>query len=175
MARRLALAAIFVALLLIGAAYGTAFIPAVPTAIGAWLMVIGVALIMVGFLALGALQGEPAPGLRIVFGLVFLILLISFGAALLLPEEDPASPALWFGLPSRAAVIIYGVGILPLFILPLAYALTFRDPEPLSTILEAARRHSRSSHEPPSGDEVRGVPAGVEAAGGAGESTREEP
>jgi hypothetical protein len=29
------------------------------------------------------------------------------------------------GLPARAAIVIYGIGLLPIVVLPIAYALTF--------------------------------------------------
>jgi hypothetical protein len=38
---------------------------------------------------------------------------------------------LWLGLPARAAVVIYGIGLLPIVVLPVAYALTF-DTQTLS-------------------------------------------
>jgi hypothetical protein len=53
-----------------------------------------------------------------------LVLLAGFGGALLLPPETPGSP-LWLGLPRRAALLVYGIGVLPALFLPLIYALTF--------------------------------------------------
>jgi hypothetical protein len=47
-------------------------------------------------------------------------------AGLLLAWGLPAeSEPLWLGLPRRAAIVLYGVGLLPMFVLPVAYALTF--------------------------------------------------
>jgi hypothetical protein len=54
------------------------------------------------------------------------VLLIGFGAALVMPAETRDS-TLWLGLPPRAAVVLYGIGVLPLFVLPIAYALTFES------------------------------------------------
>jgi type II secretory pathway component PulM len=40
---------------------------------------------------------------------------------------DPADPTLFLGLPPRAAVVLLGIGLLPLLVLPIAYALTFDE------------------------------------------------
>lgn len=161
MIRRLALAAIFASVLLIGAAYALAFVHAPSGQWSAWLMVIGVASIMVAMSALGALQrGRVGGGLGAVFVSLFLILILSFGAALLLPAEDSHTAGLWLGLPPRAAVVIYGVGLLPLFLLPVAYALTFSDSEPLESELRsrlAARLQTGEEVLVSVGDEGRGV------------------
>ena len=37
----------------------------------------------------------------------------------------PAGEPIWLGLPRRAAILIYGIGLLPVFLLPIAYAMTF--------------------------------------------------
>jgi hypothetical protein len=51
--------------------------------------------------------------------------LLAFGLALLLPADEAPGAALWLGLPRRAALVLYGAGLLPALVLPLAYALTF--------------------------------------------------
>lgn len=160
MIRRLSLAAIFASVLLIGAAYALAFIPGVSQQWNAWLMVVGIATIMVAMSALGALQRGSDRGLGVVFVALFLILVFSFGAALILPAEGETAAGLWLGLPPRAAVVIYGVGLLPLFVLPLAYALTFRDSTQLeSEIRSHLAAHTRAGEEIPDalGDEGRGT------------------
>ena len=53
------------------------------------------------------------------------VLVVGFGAALALPATEGPLSTLWLGLPARAAVVIYGVGLLPVIVLPVAYALTF--------------------------------------------------
>jgi hypothetical protein len=53
------------------------------------------------------------------------VLAIGFGAALALPATESQLSRLWLGLPARAAVVIYGIGLLPIVVLPIAYALTF--------------------------------------------------
>jgi len=56
---------------------------------------------------------------------VVLVLIIGFCAPLLLPATEGPLSKLWLGLPARAAIVIYGVGLLPIIVLPVAYALTF--------------------------------------------------
>jgi hypothetical protein len=61
----------------------------------------------------------------VTFAAIFVMLVAGFGLALALPAEGDATARLWFGLPKRAAIVLYGIGVLPLFALPLAYAFTF--------------------------------------------------
>ena len=75
--------------------------------------------------------------------LVFVLVGGGFLLALLLPPDTVNGPY-WLGLPRRAAVVLYGVGLLPLFVLPLAYAFTFDaltlSDEDLARV-RAARSH----------------------------------
>jgi hypothetical protein len=90
-------------------------------------MIAGIALTTVGLMVLGA--SRPGRGSRVLLiplGFTFAVLAGGFGLALALPGgEGPASPLL-AGLPLRTALVLYGVGLLPALVLPLAYALTFR-------------------------------------------------
>jgi undecaprenyl pyrophosphate phosphatase UppP len=52
------------------------------------------------------------------------ILLVGFFHALSAPGVRAGAP-LVLGLPLASAIIVYGVGLLPLMVLPLVYALTF--------------------------------------------------
>ena len=45
--------------------------------------------------------------------------------ALALPADLGAAEPLLLGLPRRAAIVVYGIGLLPVLVLPVAYALTF--------------------------------------------------
>ena len=75
---------------------------------------------------LGAVRGGEGIGrLTLPFGFVILVLIIGFGAALALPATEGPLSRLWLGLPLRAAIVIYGVGLLPIIVLPVAYAMTF--------------------------------------------------
>lgn len=93
-----------------------------------WAMAAATPLSLVATIALGAARtGRAHDGLRrlaMPFLVVLLIMLGAFAAALLLPAEGEP---LLLGLPRRAAIVLYGVGVLPALILPLAYALTFDD------------------------------------------------
>ena len=125
MAARTGLASLVFGTLAAAAAYASAFLPGDPPLWGALAMVLGIALMSVGSMALGAARaGRPLgrPGWALAAS--FAILVLGFGLALLLPRD---AAGLWAGLPRRAALVLYGVGVLPAFFLPLAYALTFRE------------------------------------------------
>ena len=112
----------------IGVAYAAAIATGRTTGWSAWVLAIATSFAMVSTMALGAARtGRPGGGLRrlmIPFAAVLLIMLGAFAAALLLPA---AREPLLLGLPRRAAIVLYGVGVLPALILPIAYALTFDD------------------------------------------------
>jgi hypothetical protein len=110
--------------LAIALAYAAAFFPRASPA-APWLMVAGIALLVCSLCLLGTRRGRPRPlALRVGVILLALVLLGGFGAALVLPPEIAASPFL-LGLPRRAALLVYGVGILPALFLPVVYALSF--------------------------------------------------
>jgi hypothetical protein len=76
---------------------------------------------------LGAARGSNGIGsLKIPFLFVFIVLAGGFCLALALPEAEGNGAQLVLGLPLRAAILIYGVGLLPTFVLPIAYAITFQ-------------------------------------------------
>jgi len=128
MAARAGLAALVLGTLAAGAAYLSAFLPGDPPLWGALAMVLGIALMSVGSMVLGAARsGRPLGRLVWALAITFLILVLCFGLALVLPRGGDPGGALWAGLPRRAALVLYGVGILPALYLPLAYALTFRE------------------------------------------------
>ena len=128
MAARAGLASVVLGTLAAAAAYLSAFLPGEPPLWGALSMVIGIALMTVGSMALGAARpGRPLGRLVWPLGITFLILVLCFGLALLLPGAAERTGALWAGLPRRAALVLYGIGVLPALFLPLAYALTFRE------------------------------------------------
>lgn len=89
---------------------------------------------------LGAVRSNQGLGrLAIPFALVVLVLAIGFGAALALPGGESAVTRLWLGLPPRAAIVIYGVGLLPILVLPVAYALTFESQTLSASDVEKVR------------------------------------
>lgn len=94
--------------------------PATPAV--AWLAMIGIAASLSGTLVIGALRNDRLSRPAVLAAIVLLLVpLVAFGGALLLPAESAAGP-LMLGLPRRAALVLLGVGVLPLFILPFAYA-----------------------------------------------------
>ena len=91
-----------------------------------WAYMIGMTTAMLATTILGAARRRGGVGpLAAPFAFIYLLLLGGFGAALLMAPETGADVPLWLGLPRRAAIVMYGIGVLPLFLLPFAYALTF--------------------------------------------------
>lgn len=151
MIKRAALSSVFASVLTIGAAYASAFLPGGAPPGAAWAMAAGIAVLMVATMALGAARQGRLGRLALPFALVLLLLLAGFGTVLALPPADPADPTLWLGLPPRAAVVLYGIGLLPLFAVPLAYALTFDEmtlPEADLARVRAAARDARAAGRP---------------------------
>ena len=127
MTRRTALAGLLAGTLAIAAGYGSAFLPGPPPGWAAWALATGSSLVMVASMALGAVrEGKGVGRLNWAFAFVFVVLAGGFAAVMLLPAETPGAP-LYFGLPLRAAIVLIGIGLLPLLVLPVAYALTFDE------------------------------------------------
>jgi hypothetical protein len=125
MIRHRALLACSAATAAIAAAYLSAFFGG-GTGWGAWLMALGVAVLVVGLMVLGAVRrGDGIGALRLPLLFTFLVIVGAFGAALALPAVEGAGARLLLGLPLRAAIVLYGIGVLPLIVLPITYALTF--------------------------------------------------
>jgi hypothetical protein len=144
MARRNSLIALFAGTLACAAAYASAFLPGDPPGWSPWALGIGTATVMVAASALGAARADTGIGrLKLPFAIVFLIVAGGFAAVLSMPAPDAANPTLVLGLPAGAAIVILGIGILPLLVLPIAYALTFEDmtlsEADLARVREAAR------------------------------------
>lgn len=133
---------------LVGTAYLSAFLPGDPPGWAPWAFAVGTSAAFTAFLALGARRSGKLGWLAWPFALVFAGLVGALGAGLLLPPADPADPALLLGLPLPAAVVILGAVLLPLVVLPLAYALDFgRDglsAEEVRRIRDAALRARES-------------------------------
>ena len=123
--------ALGVATLGITAAYGAAFLPGGAPRWAAWLLALSIAGCLVALMALGAARpGRGLGRLGPVLALVFVLIAGGFLLALALPAER-VGDALWGGLPRRAAILLYGIGLIPLLVLPVAYAATF-DEQTLS-------------------------------------------
>ena len=77
-------------------------------------------------MVLGAARGRGGVGrLAIPFAFVIVTLTVGFCLALGLPANEGPESTLWLGLPLRAAIVVYGIGLMPIVVLPVAYALTF--------------------------------------------------
>ena len=168
MTKRSALDGLAVSTLLIAAAYASAFLPGDPPRWAPWALAMGTAAILVSAMALGAVRRGGVGRLALPFAGVFLVLAGGFAAALLLPPADPADPALWLGLPPRAAIVMYGIGLLPLLFLPLSYALTFDEmtlgEADLARVRDAARALAPGAGGAPAAAPAEPAAAAVEAA-----------
>ena len=142
--------AIVLSTLALAVAYGSAWLPGGAPAWASWLFVLGIAGLMVSMMWLGARRpGRGVGRLVLPFAFVFLVLVGGFGLVLLLSPADPADPVLWLGLPPRAAIVLYGIGLLPVLVLPVAYAMTFDELTLSEADLErvrAARRAMDAQH-----------------------------
>lgn len=130
--RRLARMILILAILAIAGGYAAAFKPGGAPTWAPWLLAVGIPAALGGIMALGAARGSAGIGkLKFPFAFVFVVLTAGFCLALGLPANEGPGSALWLGLPVRAAIVIYGIGLLPIVVLPVAYALTF-DTQTLS-------------------------------------------
>src|SRR4051812_11330588 len=126
--RTAVIATLFVAILAIAAGYAGAFNRAGTPAWASWLLAVGIPISLGAIMILGAARGRRGIGsLLFPFAFVVVTLIVGFGAALALPASEGPLSQLWLGLPLRAAMVIYGVGLLPIIVLPIAYALTFES------------------------------------------------
>ncbi|MFW6192358.1 MAG: hypothetical protein ACOC83_02640 [Gemmatimonadota bacterium] len=112
-----------VSILAVATAYASAFLPGGAPAWAPWPMALGISGCLVAAMALGASRDGRVGRLAYPFTIVFVLLAGGFATVLALPESAPGE--LWLGLPPRAAVVLYGIGLLPFLVVPLAYALTF--------------------------------------------------
>lgn len=125
MPRNLSLSLCALGTALISVAYLSAFIPGRPTW-GAWSMILGLASLCVGCLALGAYRAGRRSAL-LTWSLVVsaAAIVTGFGLALALTPAEAPGARLVLGFPVRTAAVLYLVGVVPLVLLPLVYALTF--------------------------------------------------
>lgn len=155
---------------LVGLGYASAFLPGPPPDWGAGLVVGGTATSLVAVMALGALGRGGLRVLLPTFAFVLVVVGGGLGVLLLLPPADPADPTLVLGLPLRAAILLYGVGLVPVLVVPFAYAATFErltlDDEELARIRRVAEQ--RRMNDGPAGEPaVRAeLPDGERPAGG---------
>lgn len=139
MTKRIALAAMVLAALAIAAAYASAFLPGGAPGWAAWLMALGIPTALVAVMVLGAARGGRIGRLALPFAFSFCVLAAGFCLAVALPADSAAGAPLYLGLPLRAAIVIYGIGLFPIVVLPIAYALTFHEQTLNADDLERVR------------------------------------
>lgn len=178
MTKRLSLGAIFLSTLAIAVAYAAAFLPGGAPPWAEWTIAVSTGVVLVATMALGAEKNGRIGWLAFPFAFTLLVIAGGFSWVLALPPVDPSDPTLWLGLPPRAAVVIYGIGVLPFFVVPTAYARSFErqtlTPGDLERVRRAARDFraqreagtSSAPASPPSGDMGRETAAPTDPAPG---------
>jgi hypothetical protein len=147
--------ALVAGILAIALGYAGAFFPGGTPPWAPWLLALGIPIALGAIMILGAARGRMGIGpLKYPFAFVVAVLAIGFCAALALPATESALSRLWLGLPARAAIVIYGIGLLPIIVLPVAYALTFEaqtlSAEDVERVRELARENRARSEGQPS-------------------------
>jgi len=147
--RRAAVVVLFVSIAAMALAYAEALVTKGASTSAPWIAAIAVPIALTAIMILGAVRGDKDIGrLRIPFVFVALILIVGFLAALMLPASESPTSSLWLGLPARAAIVIYGIGMLPIIVLPVAYALTFEtqtlNAEDVERVRELGRENTRN-------------------------------
>ena len=153
MAARAGIAPVMLGTSAVTLAYASAFLPGGAPRWGAWAMVLGIALLFVGLMILGASRrGRPLGVLVWPLAFTFVVLVGCFGAALLLPPAAGPGAKLWLGLPVGTGLILYGVGALPALVLPFVYAATFRGTTLDRADIERIRAARRAAEPDAPGD-----------------------
>lgn len=144
--RRAALVALVAGILAIATGYAAAFLRGGTPAWAPWLLALGIPVALGAIMILGAARGRMGVGpLKYPFAFVVAVLAIGFCAALALPATEGPLSKLWLGLPARAAIVIYGIGLLPIIVLPVAYALTFESQTLNAEDVERVRALAREN------------------------------
>lgn len=151
--RRAALVALVAGILAIAFGYAAAFFRGGTPSWAPWLLALGIPVALGAIMILGAARGRMGIGqLKYPFAFVVATLAVGFGAALALPATEGPLSELWLGLPARAAIVIYGIGLLPIIVLPVAYALTFEtqtlNAEDVERVRALARENKARSEDP---------------------------
>ena len=141
--RRLVLRLLSLSVLLVALAYGAVFLPGDTPAWAPWLLAVGSNGVIMTLMALGAVRRDRLPrSLAWTFIGLFALCAGAFLFALAMPAAEGPGGALLLGLPVRTAVVLYGIGVVPIAILPLAYALTFES----STLSDDDLRRVREAY-----------------------------
>lgn len=142
--KRVARLVIIAATCAIAVAYASAFMPGGTPVWSAWLMALGIPGALGGVMVLGAARERGGVGrLAVPFAFVIVTFTIGFCLALGLPANEGPDSVLWLGLPLRAAIVVYGIGLMPVVVLPVAYALTFETQTLTAEDVERVRQLGR--------------------------------
>lgn len=130
---------------LVGVAYAVLFATG-PTSMAPWAplsLAIGANGVIISLMAIGAVRHDTMPrSLAWTFVGLFVLCAGAFVGALVLPAQEGAAGLLLLGLPLRTAIVLYGVGVVPIAVLPFAYAFTFES----STLSEEDLARVRAAH-----------------------------
>lgn len=110
------------------------------------LMIISIPTMMIALMVLGAQRDGRLGRLWLPFAAVWMLLVTAFLAVLLLPADTTVAPHILLGVPRRAAIVLYAIGMLPLIGMPFAYALTFDDFTLTESELARLRNEVRAIH-----------------------------
>lgn len=144
--RRASIVGLVAGILAIAIGYAAAFLPEGTPAWAPWLLAVGIPVALGAIMILGAARGRMGIGpLKYPIAFVVAVLAIGFCAALALPATEGPLSKLWLGLPARAAIVIYGIGLLPIIVLPVAYALTFESQTLSAEDVERVRALAREN------------------------------
>lgn len=92
----------------------------------AWVLAGALAVLLPATMALGAPRAGPrGRAARAAIWGTGVLLATAFGLALALPATEGTGSLLLLGLPVRAAIVVFGAGVLPMLVLPLVYAWSF--------------------------------------------------
>lgn len=139
--KRLARLALTAASIAIAMGYAAAFKRGGAPVWAPWLLAIGIPIALVAIMIMGAVRDKCGiRKLAVPIAFVGVLLTAGFCLALGLPANESAQSTLFFGLPLRAAIVIYGIGLIPIVVLPVAYALTFETQTLNAEDLEKVRR-----------------------------------
>lgn len=141
--KRLLLRLLVVSCCLVALSYAAAFVGGPAMRWAPWPLAIGANGVIMSLMALGAVRHDTLPRALVwTFVGLFVLCAGAFVVALALPAREGVGGPLLLGLPLRTAIVLYAVGVVPIAVLPLAYALTFES----STLSEADLERIRGAH-----------------------------
>lgn len=140
--RRVVLRLLILSILLVAGSYLGVLLPGDTPGWAPWLLALGSNGVIMTLMALGAMRRDTLPrSLVWTFVGLFALCAGAFLVALAMPADEGRGGALLLGLPVRTAIVLYGIGVIPIAVLPFAYALTFESStlsdEDLTRVREA--------------------------------------